>query len=255
MKKPGESWSSSQRLEALVEHAIDTLSKILDDPTVPARERAEIALRLLALGGTTETREASTATAPTLLPMQFVSIPDFLPHEIHDAAVEVALRHREQFSTSTVTSNEPAYRQSRVLFDTAFPDLRDAIHREITSVLPAVFAGLAHAAFEPRRFEVQMTAHGDGDFFKLHSDAAAAEVSGRGITFVYYFMARQPCGFNGGALRLYQTLKGTPQRHEPAQFHDVNPADNMIVFFDSHLMHEVLPLHVPPEPSKTVASH
>jgi SM-20-related protein len=32
---------------------------------------------------------------------------------------------------------------------------------------------------------------------------------------------------------------------DPNQFQDIAPADNMIVFFDSRLMHEVQPLKVP----------
>jgi len=87
--------------------------------------------------------------------------------------------------------------------------------------------------------------HGDGDFFRAHSDAATPEIARREISFAYYFLVRQPRGFSGGTLRLYETIDTAPQRFEPTRFEDVAPEDNMIVFFESRLMHEVLPLHVP----------
>lgn len=54
-----------------------------------------------------------------------------------------------------------------------------------------------------------------------------------------------PRGFSGGGLRLFQTYPNTTERYDPAQFRDIQPADNTIVFFASRLMHEVLPVQVP----------
>jgi Rps23 Pro-64 3,4-dihydroxylase Tpa1-like proline 4-hydroxylase len=249
MTKLVDKATAQPRLAALMDRAIDTLAGILDDPAVPAAERAELALRLLALGMNGGSPDAGPASGTNpdaiLLPMQFVSIPDFLPPELHAMAADTALEMREKFTASTITTDAADFRQSHVLYDDSFPALRDAMVREITAVMPSVFAGLARPAFEPAHLELQMSAHGDGDYFRPHSDAASPQIARREITFVYYFLARQPCGFSGGSLRLYQTWDTLPQRHDPAQFHEVAPQDNMILFFDSHLMHEVTPLSVP----------
>lgn len=48
-------------------------------------------------------------------------------------------------------------------------------------------------------------------------------------------------GLAGGGLRLHQS---SPHGHDAAQFRKIDPVDNSIVFFDSRLMHEVLPVSV-----------
>jgi Rps23 Pro-64 3,4-dihydroxylase Tpa1-like proline 4-hydroxylase len=235
----------SQRLEALMDRAIDTVSSVLDDPTVPAPLRADLALRLLELTGEHEPGNIPSPPLSGLLPPRCFAIPDFLELELHDGAVDIALRMREQFVASSVTGGEDGYRQSTVLYDGLFPALRDAFQRRVIECLPAVFTALAFPAFHPSRFEVQMTSHGDGDFFRVHSDAAAPETDKRVVSFVYYFSVLRPASFDGGTLRLYQTALDTPQRYEAEIFKDVVPADNMAVFFDSRLMHEVLSTRVP----------
>lgn len=245
MDRPDHARRTAERLESLLDRALDTLEAILNDPSVSAEARADLALRLVALGAAGAPASAQAAAGETLLPMQFVSIPDFLPPELHAQAVETALRLRDRFEPSTITTDEPDFRRSDVVYDTAFPELREAVLREIEPVLPAVFTGLARTPFAPSHIEMQLSAHGEGDYFRMHSDAASPEIAAREITFVYYFMLRRPRGFSGGTLRLFQTWNGAPPCAERDQFHDIEPTDNSIVFFDSRLMHEVQPLQVP----------
>jgi Rps23 Pro-64 3,4-dihydroxylase Tpa1-like proline 4-hydroxylase len=61
---------------------------------------------------------------------------------------------------------------------------------------------LQHPGFPVGQIEMQITASGDGDYFRLHSDSDAK--STREISFVYYFH-REPRRFSGGELRLYQS--------------------------------------------------
>ncbi len=77
----------------------------------------------------------------------------------------------------------------------------------------AMRTALARPALAPSHVVLHMTVHGDGDYFKVHSDAVTPEIARREIGFVYYFMARQPCGFSGGTLRLFETLSTEPSRH------------------------------------------
>jgi SM-20-related protein len=238
--------SPTRRLAALMDRAVDTLEGLLDDPALSAERRADLALRLLdiALAGDTGAPPPA-ARARALVPAQHFAIADFLPPDLHASAMEVALGMRDRFVASSVTTAVPGYRKSRVLFEASLGPLYQAMRRELETVLPAVCTALVRPVFVPGRVELHMTAHGDGDYFKVHSDAAAPEVARREISFAYYFMIRQPCGFQGGVLRLYETIGVDPARHEPSRFKDVTPADNMIVFFESRLMHEVLPLRVP----------
>ncbi len=232
------------RLAALMDRAIDTLEALLEDPALSADRRADVALRMLNLVLAGETDGASGAPANGPMPARCFIIPDFLSPDLHAAAVETALQLRDHFVPSSVTSNEPGYRRSRVVFEDSLPMLYEPIQQEIMAVLPAVCTALMLPAFVPSRVELHMTVHGDGDYFRVHNDVAAPEIERREISFVYYFMVRQPCGFSGGALRLYETVNAALPQHDHTRFEDVTPADNMIVFFESRLLHEVLPLHV-----------
>jgi Rps23 Pro-64 3,4-dihydroxylase Tpa1-like proline 4-hydroxylase len=236
---------SPQRLEALMDQSIDTLSEILADKTVPAQQRADLALRLLALGmGAGPDPDADPASSGVLA-VQFVTVRDFLAPEQHQAIIDVALAEREHFEKSTVTTSVEDYRDSLVLYATRFPALYEMMSAEIVAALPAVLGSLGYPPFAVTRIEMQMTAHGDGAFFKVHDDAASPDTATRALTFVYYFRAREPCGFSGGALRLYQTYPGAPVNWDNAEFREIEPLDNAIVFFDSRLMHEVMPVSVP----------
>jgi len=234
-----------QRMAALMDRAIDTLEALLDDPALPAEQRANVALRLLDLAVAGEADVPRSAPAAVPMPPRCFTIPDFLSPDLRAAAVEKALRSKDRFVASAVTNAEAGYRRSRVLYEDSLQGLYEAMQQQIMAALPAVCTALLRPVFVPRRVEVHMTVHGDGDYFKLHHDAGAPEIERRAISFACYFMVRQPCGFSGGALRLYETLGSDPPRHDPARFHDVMPADNTIVFFESRLMHEVLPLCVP----------
>lgn len=236
---------AQQRLAALMDRAIDTLEALLDDPSLPADRRADLALRMLDLVLAGETDGPRPTAASGLMPARFFSIPDFLPADLHAAARETALRLRDRFVASAVTTARPGYRRSRVLFEDSLPELYQSMQQAIMAVLPAACTALVMPVFAPSWVELHMTVHGDGDFFRIHNDTAAPEIERRTISFVYYFMVRQPCGFSGGTLRLYETINSQPPRPEPTRFQDVTPTDNMIVFFDSRLLHEVLPLHVP----------
>jgi SM-20-related protein len=128
-----------------------------------------------------------------------------------------------------------------------FPDIERRVQAEILAALPEICTALGLDVFTPARTEVQLTAHGDGDFFKVHSDTGVPDTDGRTLTFVIYFQLRQPCGYEGGALRVYQTHideQGAP-RPGLDVWRDLVPDDNMVVFFDSRLAHEVLPVRVP----------
>ncbi len=233
------------RVEALMGRALDTLEALLTDPALPADRRAELALRLLDIALVGEPGATPPTPPAGLLPARCFTIRDFLPPDLHAAAVTAAEQLRDRFVASGVTSGEAGYRRSRVLFEDAMPALYQAMCQEIATALPAIGTALLRPGFAPGHVEMQMTVHGDGDFFRIHNDNAGPEIAYREITFVYYFLLRQPCGFHGGALRLYETMAAEPPHFDPDRYADIVPEDNMIVFFDSRLMHEVLKLDVP----------
>lgn len=91
---------------------------------------------------------------------------------------------------------------------------------------------------------MQMTAHNDGCFYKIHNDSGDKLTATRILTYVYYFY-QEPKAFSGGELRLYNTELEGARQTALSQFEDIEPRNNSIVFFDSRCMHEVRPIHCP----------
>lgn len=113
----------------------------------------------------------------------------------------------------------------------------------ITPLFPHLRRELGTGWFELGSVERQLTVHRDGDFFTRHVDDAQPMTDGaRMITYVYYFNA-EPKEFEGGELRLYDTLvTADGVRHAADTYIDIEPVSNSIVFFTADSFHEVLPV-------------
>jgi SM-20-related protein len=130
------------------------------------------------------------------------------------------------------------FRRSRVLFDIAgiYPLVSD----RVMSVLPHVLGRLGLEPFEIRELELQVTASNDSDWFKAHHDSGHGVVSSRQLTFVYY-CHREPRPFTGGQLKMYGDVNDADGPEAQRGALTITPAQNSIVFFPSHYLHEVLP--------------
>jgi Rps23 Pro-64 3,4-dihydroxylase Tpa1-like proline 4-hydroxylase len=155
--------------------------------------------------------------------------------------------HEAELVTSTVNpagesgyAVDEQYRRSRVLYDVGPVHLM--FDTRLRALLPHVRKELGLGWFALDRIEDQLTTHGDGDFFRVHTDSGGPEVSTRMVTFVYYFAIR-PGAFTGGELRLYDNVERDGYYHPAETFTTVEPRDNSVVFFPSTLFHEVLPVH------------
>ncbi|HET8918077.1 MAG TPA: 2OG-Fe(II) oxygenase [Xanthobacteraceae bacterium] len=120
-------------------------------------------------------------------------------------------------------------------------ELRDELHTLARAALPEMSRQLGTGRFEPRKFEIEMVAHGDGAFFTEHYDRnMQSVVDARLISAVYYFH-RLPKSFSGGALRIY-SLAG---RDKSKTFVEIEPVNDTLIFFPSWFPHEVLPVRCP----------
>jgi Rps23 Pro-64 3,4-dihydroxylase Tpa1-like proline 4-hydroxylase len=61
---------------------------------------------------------------------------------------------------------------------------------------------------------------------------------------VYYFN-REPKGFTGGELRIYDDVVRNGKLSSTDTFQVIEPRHNSIVFFQSAIMHEVMPVSMP----------
>ncbi len=135
-----------------------------------------------------------------------VAFDEFLVAQEWAGLLQYTLRRGDEFTQAGVLDSRGAsrtdndYRRSQVLYE--LDNFQNLFVDRIAGYLPHILARLHMPPFPVSRFEVQLTAISDGQFFKVHKDDDSDSVRTRAITFVYYFY-REPKAFNGGALRLY----------------------------------------------------
>jgi Rps23 Pro-64 3,4-dihydroxylase Tpa1-like proline 4-hydroxylase len=188
----------------------------------------------------------SENTSPPQTPIAIFD--EFLVAEEWRHLLDYTLRNAEAFAaTQVIGANgesrfDQRYRRSKVLFDLG-PFHQLFVDRLLT-FLPHVVSRLGDPGFAVSQVEVQLTGTNNQEFFRIHTDNDSAEVSGRRLTFVYFFY-REPRGFAGGELRIYDTRHEDGQAKATGPYHVVYPLQNQVVFFPSGCLHEVLPVGAP----------
>ncbi len=194
-------------------------------------------------------RTAPPWTGPDapLAVVPYLVIEDFLPAERHREALDFALARRAQFERAMVGGDdhewkiEPEARIAQAAYD--IDPLRQWFVPLMQARLPEALSKLGMATFESGEIELQLTAYNDGEYYRTHADRDEAGLVKRLLTFVYYFN-RQPKGFQGGDLALYDGDAAAglfSNRH----FTKVGPTDNRLLVFPSSAQHEVLMVRCP----------
>lgn len=166
------------------------------------------------------------------------------------AAVERLLDYasasRDRFEASTVGDGEqkkvdPARRRSLRMKHVG--ELADAFEVRVRGLVPTMIEKLASPAFEPAKIELELVAHTNAAHLARHRDTRVGPPDGkpyRVISAVYYFF-RQPKAFTGGVLRLH-SMAATGAS---GSFVDIEPENDILVFFPSWFIHEVSPVVCP----------
>jgi SM-20-related protein len=183
--------------------------------------------------------------APSSKPLvtsDYVQLDTFLTPAEHHALISYALKRESDFVSTTTSTGAADYRKSVVLH--FFPEFSELLLQRIQSVLPDVLNKFGIPVFTASQIESQLTAHNDGNYYKVHNDNGSPETATRTLTYVYYFY-KEPKAFSGGELLLYDSTIENNFYVKADSFQTVEPRNNSIVFFPSHYMHEVLPVSCP----------
>lgn len=174
-----------------------------------------------------------------------VIIDDFLPVERMQALHRHACEREGEFRAAMATNGgaEPSYDPDRrqSLLDYNFTLEREFFSTFVSQNLPVFQRCLGLPEFPVDRFEIKLSNHVDGGFFRIHADNHAAfAAAGRAITWLYYF-ADEAASFDGGELLV---LDSCPDKStvSPAWFSKVAPVPNRFVAFPSAFYHAVTPL-------------
>jgi Rps23 Pro-64 3,4-dihydroxylase Tpa1-like proline 4-hydroxylase len=156
--------------------------------------------------------------------------------------MELTFAAESRFVKSRLSDHRDDYRDSLML--SAPHEVWELVTGKIRAVMPDVMPRLRVGRFTVGNIDCQITASVDGSYFKAHTDAGVNETIKRQLTYVYYFN-REPKGFTGGELRIYDDTLNNGKLAATEFFQVVEPRHNSIVFFQSAVMHEVMPVSIP----------
>jgi len=173
---------------------------------------------------------------------RFVVIDDFLSAQEHDELLAFALLSESQFQKGTVTTYDPDVRQNLVILNFGDSVHSRLLESRLLTWFPLLAKTLGLPMFPLAPVESQLTAATDGYYFKRHSDEAP-EIP-RVLSCLYY-LHREPRGFAGGDLRLYDCIEESGGRAPAETFTAVEPRANRLVVFPSEEFHEAMPVRCP----------
>jgi len=190
-----------------------------------------------ALLGTPGTSDVVEETPP----IRFVVRDGFLTMARHAEALAFALAGGDTLETAMVGGDDsewkvdPEARRARAGYELAA--VRDWFLPLVEAELETALPGLGLAPFERGETELQLTAYNDGEYYRTHADRDDRGLTGRWVTFVYYFN-HAPRAFDGGELILFDgdAARGTMRSDA---FTTILPVDNRLVIFPSAAQHEV----------------
>src|SRR3989442_3831182 len=142
--------------------------------------------------------------------------------------MELTFAAESRFVPARVSDDKEDYRHS---FALAAPDaLRQLFVAKITAVMPEVMPQLRLGQFALGAIDCQVTASVDGSYFQAHTDAGGNANYKRQFTYVYYFN-REPKGFTGGELRIYDDTIRNGKLAATLSFQVIEPRHNTILAF------------------------
>jgi SM-20-related protein len=178
--------------------------------------------------------------APVLVLDEFLA-----PQELARLAQFVEAQESEFVMSEVIAPGAAAgavdfdHRRSRVLYELG--EYEALIPGRILSYLPRILPAVGLHPFPIARVEAQITASNHGDFFRPHEDNGEPPLQTRELTFVYFFH-REPKAFRGGELRIYDPRETGNGGSAGCAYRAIVPQQNQIVFFPSHLLHEITPV-------------
>ena len=173
---------------------------------------------------------------------EYLQLDNFLTTVEHQQLLEYVLKHQSDFVSTKTSTGADNYRESVVLYN--FPEFSSLLEQRIREAFPDVLSKLGLPFFTIGDIEAQLTAHNDGNFYKVHNDSGSPDTATRELTYVYYFY-REPKAFSGGEPIIYDSKIKNNYYVQADTFKTVEPRNNSIVFFLSRYMHEVSPIRCP----------
>ena len=182
-------------------------------------------------------------------PAPFLYIEDFLSPDEFSMIWSTIEKNKNYFKESVVYAADGTnevdsnLRKSKTLYKKNLGDISEWILSKIYKQLPEILPYLNLDPFKPTSTEIQLTRHGNNDFFMIHQDSNKDidSINNRTLTFVLY-VHQEPKHFNGGEILLFDTDTQTNNYND--RFTRLTPSSNSIIFFPSNYFHQVMPVYL-----------
>jgi Rps23 Pro-64 3,4-dihydroxylase Tpa1-like proline 4-hydroxylase len=180
-------------------------------------------------------------------PAWWATCDEFLPPGELKQVMEAAFASPAAYQPSGVMNYggggpNPDIRRSVVRYDE--PLITALFEERLRAYADSICERLRIAPFPLQRLEIQLTATGDGGYFKVHNDNTHERLTSRRVTFVYYFH-REPRSFAGGELRLFDSRTDGRRWAQTQTYVDLPVRQNSLIVFPSFMLHELRPVSVP----------
>jgi SM-20-related protein len=172
----------------------------------------------------------------------YLLLENFVDPAVHAELLKFVVAHELDFAAPNVSAKDAEDRRSQVLHE--FPHFARLFRDRVRSLQPQLALAFGMGEFPVDDIDCQLTAHNDGDYFKLRSDNGSLDTIERAISYVYYFH-NEPKSFAGGEFRLYNSRIANGRYECGEQAAEIAPKNNSILFFPSHCYHEGLPVRCP----------
>lgn len=167
---------------------------------------------------------------------------NFLGDEAAADLLALALANESGFEPSSVSRYQAGEVDRQIRRSSTFSgdwnEHRERFRAAIDQITPQLLEATGVRDWSPKKIQIDLAVHRDGDFFRAHRDTLVGQHRTNGVRLVsavYYFF-RKPRGFEGGQLAVFDP-RGSQETIEPE--HD------RLVVFPSFLPHEVRPISVP----------
>lgn len=185
---------------------------------------------------------ARWSTTP-VVPAPVCRFENFLGARRARTLLAYAISRQADFNAGTVLDPLSGQVSHKGRSSLVLPVTSSVFSAHLADCLPLVQEVLGHRAALARTLTV-LTAHGEGGHYGIHTDASRVRDVGTALSAVYY-LHRRPRGFDGGRLRLYDTLLHEGGARPAESYRTIEPEHDTIVFFPAGAFHEVVPSTCP----------
>ncbi|MCX5195589.1 2OG-Fe(II) oxygenase [Streptomyces sp. NBC_00249] len=178
-----------------------------------------------------------------VIPVPVCRFENFLGAQRAASLLSYVVSRQSDFNAGTVLDPLSGQISHKGRSSLVLPVTSSVFSGHLADCLPLVQEVLGHQAALTQTLTV-LTAHGEGGHYGIHTDASRVRDVGTALSAVYY-LHHKPRGFEGGQLRLYDTLLHEGEARPAETYRTVEPEHDTIAFFPSSAFHEVVPSTCP----------